>query len=116
MSWGARLLLDSEQERIVPVGSVLLAVIDIHRVASAVVLSVQEEEYPRQLVFGTVAGLNKGTVRLGQAQEMYEIFCTTTLLMVVIVDQRIGGRDVPFFNVIQGLHENAGVRVCDPHR
>lgn len=89
---------------------------DEHRVRAMVVLRIEEEKYPHQLILGVVARLNIGTVRLGQTQKMYEISYVTTLQMVVVVDQQVGVRVVPFINQVQGTDENAGVRVCDSHR
>jgi len=115
VSWGALLLLDSEQNRDGSVFSYLLAEVDIYRVAGAVVLLVEEEKDPRELVFGAVAGLNIGAVRCGKTQEVYEVLRAVLLLVVVVVDQQISGRDIPFRDVVQGGHENAGIRGGDSH-
>lgn len=116
MSWGAPLLLlDGVENRDGSVGSGFLAEVDIHRVGAAVVLLVEEEKDPRELVFGAVAGLNIGAVRCGKTQEVYEVLRAVLLLVVVVVDQQISGRDVPFRDVVQGGDENAGIRGGGSH-
>lgn len=114
MSWGA-LLLDLEQNLYGPVGALLLSRLDVNRVGGSVVLTVEEEEYPHQLVASRIARLQKGGVRLGGSQHGRVVRYGALVSVVVVVEDLISGRSISGHDVVQSVPQNTRVRLARTH-